>query len=422
MPKFLLDLLPVINTNNDYQIELDNIPYNENESYTKVNQIFFSNKYGSFKLKGFFDLSNKNINSLIAINKLSLLISDQLLDACIYNFCKYRMEIELNFTYDNIKPLKNYEQELINKYNCKIDYNNRKIYIALNELKNIDIMRIIQKDLNEEEKGDLNYLNIFQTRQKIKNIDEDQINLSKFSKVKVNYDNNENVQNENIEEFDETSNIEEMSKLDNPFIDKLSDKTEDKKMDNISEIDVNMGFGNKNNFIKFNNINTNVVNNLIFSNESEKFLNKINPKFKNYVGKLIENGAALMKKNIKTNVLNSININGCYFLLNKNNDKYGNNYKFTLNKLLLNDGINNLSDYKKVIFGNYINILENVVKQKRYNNLDLNDFTYIIMSYISQVQNKVDEIEKNQNKNIDDNIYTARYKKIILMLKLFFYI
>ena len=53
MPKFLLDLLPVINTNNDYQIELDNIPYNENESYTKVNQIFFSNKYGSFKLKGF---------------------------------------------------------------------------------------------------------------------------------------------------------------------------------------------------------------------------------------------------------------------------------------------------------------------------------------------------------------------------------
>ena len=61
MPKFHLQILPPVNINNDYQIELDDNSYNENESYSNVSTIFFSNKYGSIKLKGFFDLSNKNI-------------------------------------------------------------------------------------------------------------------------------------------------------------------------------------------------------------------------------------------------------------------------------------------------------------------------------------------------------------------------
>ena len=45
MPKFHLQILPLININNDYHIELDNNPYNEYEIYSQVNTIFFSNKY-----------------------------------------------------------------------------------------------------------------------------------------------------------------------------------------------------------------------------------------------------------------------------------------------------------------------------------------------------------------------------------------
>ena len=45
MPKFHLYTLPLINTNNDYHIELDNIPYNEHESYTQVSIISFSNNW-----------------------------------------------------------------------------------------------------------------------------------------------------------------------------------------------------------------------------------------------------------------------------------------------------------------------------------------------------------------------------------------
>ena len=122
MPKFHLYDLPLININNDYHIELDNIPYNEYESYTKVSIISFTNKYGHVILKGFFDLTKKNIPSLININKLSFEISKQLLNSCKYNFCKYTLEIEFYFSYDDIKLLKNIEKYLINEYNCSIDY------------------------------------------------------------------------------------------------------------------------------------------------------------------------------------------------------------------------------------------------------------------------------------------------------------
>ena len=74
---------------------------------------------------------------------------------------------------------------------------------------------------------------------------------------------------------------------------------------------------------------------------------------KNLLNKLISNGALLMKKNIKTNILNTINVNGSYLLLNNNNDKYGNNYIFSLNNILLDNDISgnpdDINDYKKII-------------------------------------------------------------------------
>ena len=160
MPKFHLYALPLINSNNDYHIELDNIPYNEHESYTKVSIISFSNKFGSINLQGYFDLSNKNIPTLITINKLSYEISNKLLNECNYHFCKYKLEIEFNFTYDDIKLLKNIENYLKNEYNCSIDYNNRKIYILLNEIKNINILNKIKVNIEEEEEINNNYSKI----------------------------------------------------------------------------------------------------------------------------------------------------------------------------------------------------------------------------------------------------------------------
>ena len=426
MPKFHLYDLPLININNDYHIELDNIPYNEYESYTKVSIISFTNKYGHVILKGFFDLTKKNIPSLININKLSFEISKQLLNSCKYNFCKYTLEIEFYFSYDDIKLLKNIEKYLINEYNCSIDYNNKKIYILLNEIKNINIYNKIRGNIEEEESINNNYINIIESRKKIKNIDEDKIIQFQFNKIKMN-NNNENVQNEEIiDNIDDTLNnveMEDMSKLENPFTTHLSEKTEEKKINTISEDNINIGINVvKRNYIK--SINVNNTNNLVYDNKNEIYLNKIiNPKIKNHVNKLISNGSLFMKNNIKTNILNSININGLYLLLNNNNDKYGNNYKFVINKLILNNDIDNdeneISDYKKIIFNNFINILDNVVKNKKNNNLNINEYTNVILSYISQIQNKVDDIEKKQNKTIIDNKYLEKYKKIISTLKLF---
>ena len=410
MPKFHLYTLPLINTNNDYHIELDNIPYNEHESYTQVSIISFSNKFGSINLQGYFDLSNKNIPTLITINKLSFEISNKLLNECNYHFCKYKLEIEFNFTYDDIKLLKNIENYLKNEYNCSIDYNNRKIYILLNEIKNINILNKIKGNIEEEEDINNNYINLMEQRRKIKNIDDDKIIKFQFDKIDMN---NKNINNQEIiDNIDDSLNnieMEDISKLENPFITHISAKTEENKFNTISEENANLGlFFNNRNYIKSKDINN--INNLLYDNKNinikENYLNTIlNPKIKSQVNKLVSNGALFMNNNIKTNILNSININGLYCILNNTNDKYGyNNYKFLIKELLLNNDIridnnnaNEKFDYKKIIFYNYINILDNVVKNKKNNNsnnLNINDYTYIILSYISQIQNKIDEIEK----------------------------
>jgi hypothetical protein len=442
MPKFHLYTLPLINTNNDYHIELDNIPYNEHESYTQVSIISFSNKFGSINLQGYFDLSNKNIPTLITINKLSFEISNKLLNECNYHFCKYKLEIEFNFTYDDIKLLKNIENYLRNEYNCSIDYNNRKIYILLNEIKNINILNKIKGNIEEEEDINNNYINLMEQRRKIKNIDDDKIIKFQFDKIDMN---NKNINNQEIiDNIDDSLNnieMEDISKLENPFITHISAKTEENKFNTISEENANLGliFNNRN-YIKSKDINN--INNLLYDNKNinikENYLNTIlNPKIKSQVNKLVSNGALFMNNNIKTNILNSININGLYCILNNTNDKYGyNNYKFIIKELLLNNDIridnnnpNEKFDYKKIIFYNYINILDNVVKNKKNNNsnnLNINDYTYIILSYINQIQNKIDEIEKkNNNKNIIDNnnnksfSILMKYQKLISTLKLF---
>ena len=334
MPKFHLQILPIININNDYHIELDNKTYNEEEFYSKVSTIFFSNKYGSVKIKGLFDLSNKNIPSLIIINKLYFEISKQLLNACIYNFGTYQVEIEFNFSFNDINKLKSIEEYLKNEYNCKIDYDNRKIYILLNEIKNIDIIHKIGGELDAEGMGTMGARGTIGmgTRQKIKNIDEDKVlQFTKFTSIKSNINNNENIQNEIIEEENDSLNNIEMKDIsysENPFINaNITDKVEEKKIETLSDFNLNMGLGNKQiNYVKNKDIkDINNLNNLAYKEGNENYLNKIiNPKIKNTVNKLISNGALLMKKNIKTNILNTINVNGSYLLLNNNNDKYGN--------------------------------------------------------------------------------------------------
>ena len=433
MPKFHLQILPIVNINNDYQIELDDNPYNESESYSNVSTIFFSNKYGSIKLKGFFDLSNKNILSLITINKLFIQISKQLLYSCKYNFCKYKEEIELNFTYNDIKNIKNFEQILTNEFNCKIDYNNRKIYMLLNDIKNINIIQRIGGQLEDEDSLNNNSTNILKSRQKIKNIDEDNLIPLKFKDIKSNYNNDENIQNiqnENIineenEEVNDSLNNIEMEDI-NPFNTKISDKFEDKKLETYSDFNLNMDdmglhFGKSaKNYIKSKDINK--INSLVFKSDNINYISKIiNPTIKEFMGKLISNGSLYMKKNIKTNLINSIDINGYYLLLNNNNnDLYGDNYKFELNRIVINSDISDkndyLEDYKKIIVDNYINILDNI--NQTNNNLNINDYTHILLVYINQIQNKINEIEKKENNDIN-NKFIAKYKKICSTLKLF---
>jgi len=416
MPKFHLQLLPIANVNNDYHIEIDGSTYDESKTYFQANTLLFKNKFGSVKLKGFFNLSEKNIPTIIIINYLSFEIAKEILDTSIYNFCNYKQEIEFYFSYDDIKYIKNIEEILYNQFNCDIDYEKRIIYLSLNELKNINIKEIIG-NYEEEKEEVINYENI---RKKIKEYDEN-IDYND-NKININ-NNNENIINQNIigkdymEDSSEEIEIGENNSKMEKIFSHVSEKTEEVKLETYSDNNQILAKIKKP-YIKISDLN----NNLEFNKENENLENKIkNQNIKNYLNKLISNGSSLMKKNSKENILNQFNINGLYLTLNKNEDKYGNNYNLVMNKLILNKDVNNdiIDDYNTIIFKNYINILDKAITDKKNKELDINDYTYIILTYISQIENEINRIEQIQNKSISEIDCIKRYKKISSALKLF---
>ena len=421
MPKFHLPLLSITNINNDYHIEIDGSTYDESKTYLQASTILFKNKYGCVTLKGFFNLAQINIPTIITIDNLSLEILQQFLNSCFFNFCKYKLQIEFYFPYDDIKYIKNIEENLFNEFDCNIDYEKRIISLNLNELRNINIKEMIGK-FEEEKEETMNLSNNYEiNRQKIKDIDNEEIDFG-INNINVNK-NDENIINQNINENNDMDNSsdnidigENNSKLGNIFT-HVSEKTEEVKLETYSEMNQNI-IKDKKPYIKITDIN----NNLEFNKDEQNYLSKIqNPSIKNILNKLISNGASLMKNNPKENMLNQFNVNGLYLTLNKNGNKYSDNYNLSLDKLILNHDIDEdiKVDYNNIIFNNYINILDKVIKDKNNNELDIDDYTYIILSYISQIENENNRIEQKPNKNNSEINCINKYKKISSTLKLF---
>ena len=421
MPKFHLPLLSITNINNDYHIEIDGSTYDESKTYLQASTILFKNKYGCVTLKGFFNLAQINIPTIITIDNLSLEILQQFLNSCFFNFCKYKLQIEFYFPYDDIKYIKNIEENLYNEFDCNIDYEKRIISLNLNELRNINIKEMIGK-FEEEKEETMNLSNNYEiNRQKIKDIDNEEIDFG-INNINVNK-NDENIINQNINENNDMDNSsdnidigENNSKLGNIFT-HLSEKTEEVKLETYSEMNQNI-IKDKKPYIKITEIN----NNLEYNKDDQNYLSKIqNPNIKNILNKLISNGASLMKNNPKENMLNQFNVNGLYLMLNKNGNKYSDNYNLSLDKLILNHDIDEdiKVDYNNIIFNNYINILDKVIKDKNNNELDIDDYTYIILAYISQIENEINRIEQKPNKNNSEIDCINKYKKISSTLKLF---
>ena len=421
MPKFHLPLLSITNINNDYHIEIDGSTYDESKTYLQASTILFKNKYGCVTLKGFFNLAQINIPTIITIDNLSLEILQQFLNSCFFNFCKYKLQIEFYFPYDDIKYIKNIEENLYNEFDCNIDYEKRIISLNLNELRNINIKEMIGK-FEEEKEETMNLSNNYEiNRQKIKDIDNEEIDFG-INNINVNK-NDENIINQNINENNDMDNSsdnidigENNSKLGNIFT-HVSEKTEEVKLETYSEMNQNI-IKDKKPYIKITDIN----NNLEFNKDDQNYLSKIqNPIIKNILNKLISNGASLMKNNPKENMLNQFNVNGLYLTLNKNGNKYSDNYNLSLDKLILNHDIDEdiKVDYNNIIFNNYINILDKVIKDKNNNELDIDDYTYIILAYISQIENEINRIEQKPNKNNSEIDCINKYKKISSTLKLF---
>ena len=421
MPKFHLPLLSITNINNDYHIEIDGSTYDESKTYLQASTILFKNKYGCVTLKGFFNLAQINIPTIITIDNLSLEILQQFLNSCFFNFCKYKLQIEFYFPYDDTKYIKNIEENLYKEFDCNIDYEKRIISLNLNELRNINIKEMIGK-FEEEKEETMNLSNNYEiNRQKIKDIDNEEIDFG-INNINVNK-NDENIINQNINENNDMDNSsdnidigENNSKLGNIFT-HVSEKTEEVKLETYSEMNPNI-IKDKKPYVKITDIN----NNLEYNKDDQNYLGKIqNPNIKNILNKLISNGASLMKNNPKENMLDQFNVNGLYLTLNKNGNKYSDNYNLSLDKLILNHDIDEdiKVDYNNIIFNNYINILDKVIKDKNNNELDIDGYTYIILAYISQIENEINRIEQKPNKNNSEIDCINKYKKISSTLKLF---
>ena len=63
--------------------------------------------------------------------------------------------------------------------------------------------------------------------------------------------------------------------------------------------------------------------------------------------------------------------------------------------------------------------MDKVTKDKNNNELELNDYTYIILTYISQIENEINRINQKQNKIKNDFDFITKYSKISSTLKLF---
>ena len=387
MPKFHLQLLPVVNINNDYKIDIDNIPYNEQESYTNVKSIEFANKYGLVRFQGLFDLSGRNIPSLVYINDLSLEVSDSFLNSCKYNFCNYKTEIFFYLSYDNMNQLKNYDIEsMLKYYKPYLDYNKKILHLETNQIKNININ---------------NYLR-----------DKQKENIFNLNEIKTNDENNM--------DYSDNEN-EQMVKNENNISEKIE---EEKKNYSFSEI-----MPVKKEYFKMKSL-PDFINNIdsmtdkYSSDKNNKFINIIsNSQTKAKVHNLTKKGNDIIKKNIQKDRFNSLNLNGIYYYPDNSISKDKLNYYMQLKKIKINSNFPDNNENKNIIYFTYIDLLEKINKENKYLEvkIDLNSYTSLIINYINQLTNSINEISKNikdNNKELN-NIFIKKLQKTISTLKLF---
>ena len=347
-----------ININKDLKILLDGINYFDRKECSEVKNIQYISKNGNIIIDGLFDLSNKDIKNLIKINFLSILFSKELKKSFKLQFDNPKISLYFYLSKDSIDIIKNNINKLKLKYkNFDTDYKNF-IVLSLSNFNNVDILAYLKKE--EEEKNE--------------------------EEKKVVEDEEEEVEEDTF----------------NPFLQKFEKKEENREI-----IDKNEYIEKKNNYIKANN----------FDNFHFPLDKKVNNKI---IYKYIPKNIQKLKDKISNNYFLAMNSHNIFpfFKLNKNKKQ-----TLELKNMPFNEELQGLKhNYINDILLNFIILLKT---NNNFNNpenpLTINDYTFIVLSFIKNLENKIIDIKKNNDIKSDKKyiIYIQRLDKIISSLKLF---
>ena len=254
--------------------------------------------------------------------------------------------------------------------NFDTDYNNS-ISFSLSNFNNVNILSYLKKEEEEEKNGEEIKVNEEEEEKE----EEDNI-FNPFSQKFEKKD--EEKKGEEIKINEEEEEKEEEEDIFNPFLQKFEKKEEEKN--EIIEKNKNEIIDKKINYIQSKNID-----NFNFPHD-KKVNNKIIYK---YMPKNIQN----LKEKMSNNYFLTINSHNIFpFLKTKENKKH----ILELERIPFNEELKDLKqNYISDILLNFIVLLNT---NNNFNNsenpLTINDYTFIVISYIKNLENKIIDIKK----------------------------
>ena len=421
-------------------IHIDDQLYQQGKNYSTVYSLRFENTYGYIIIRGLFNISNLDLLNCLTIDEMSIKFSKELQKCCSYQFNipTIIMGFFLNERYE--KQLYENQNILLSLNNAEILGENKKILeIKTNAFTDINVQQLIEKEEQrkiherqtfQDEKiildNDQSYSNIYGGN--VINTNKKQDNIINF-KFNEKDDIRDNISNPNLSNFQNLN----LSNREQDYNFNFNDPKQNTKFFHFDESNINI---NEKNFDEEMNEDNIQVDEMQLNNDFVSFDNIQNFHLSEKINEIIDDNLLnqINEKEEKT-MKKNFSINGNSIIIVKNN----NMINLKEEQLLPNNDLDVYNDdYKKSTIETFINLYEEMLKRKnkdinnlnyddinnmviddnnsfnneKINKMSVNDYTILINTYISELENKRIQLlnEMNSNKNNKNKIYNFVYK------------
>ena len=335
-----------------------------------IKNIHYSCPSGSILIESLFDLSKVNIPELLTFKYLNINFSPELILANKQPFDNPEIFINFKLTLDSEQLIRKHINNLKKIFtNFDTDYKSF-IKFNLKEFSDVNILEMLNK-MEEEDK-----------------------NKFEFGIKELKQEKKYNI---NINEEEEKEEDDNFFNLITVIKEKEKEINENKEEEQENEII------KKNNYIKVKDIDK-----LDIENSKIKKIN--NRLLKKYL-------QSKKDKEISNNLLLPININNMLFTLETNEE---NKEMIQIKNVYINDDLKQLNEkYKKDIILDFLDLFIVMLQKNNKKIMSIDDYTFIIISFIKNIEKKISEINTNKLKENEYKYYIYRLEKISISLKLF---